>query len=163
MPPALRRDRKLTEKGESFAASLASKSMTPKVDNGPEGDGDRSSTSQSRPPPEERDRNPVTDQDEDRTLPPEMRDLYDQNEPDPVPLRQWAGLNNPNPAPSMSVGTLDHQTISAISQLMSHMNKEGKDISRGTVPKWDRGKEPFIAFEQDVNMWLESHSRTSAC
>ena len=72
-------------------------------------------------------------------------------------LRDRAGVNNPNPAPSMSLGTLDHQTMSALSQLMSHMNKESKDISLGTVPKWDRGKEPFVAFEQDVNMWLESH------
>ena len=131
--------------------------MAARVDNGPEGDGDQGSLSRSPPPSEEGDRNPVTGPDEDRTLHPDFANMDAQSEPAPMRLRDRAGVNNPNPAPSMSLGTLDHQTMSALSQLMSHMNKESKDISRGTVPKWDRGKEPFVAFEQDVNMWLESH------
>ena len=57
----------------------------------------------------------------------------------------------------MTVGTLDRDTMTALTHLMSHMIKQSKDITRSTVPKWDRGRDTFLIFEQEVSMWLESH------
>ena len=156
MPPSLRKDRKLTDKGKAFATE--SGNMPPRVDNSGGVDGDRGSTGQSRPPPEEEDRNQAFESDPDRTVNPENGDLEVRDETPPEPLRRRAGGQRNNPAPSITVGSLDRDTMTALTHLVSQMHKQSKDISRGsTVPKWDRGRDPFLIFEQEVTMWLESH------
>ena len=69
MPPSLRKDRKLTDKGKAFATE--SGDMPPRVDDSGGVDGDRGSSGQSRPPPEEDDRNQAFESDNDRTIHPE--------------------------------------------------------------------------------------------
>lgn len=71
----------------------------------------------------------------------------------PKPLRQRAGMRN-NSGTSNSIGTIYRDTLTLLSILISQAGKSS-DITCGTTPKWDCGKEPLIAFEQDVGMWME--------
>ena len=155
MPPALRKDRKISVQGKAFASE--SGTMPPGVDNFEGVDGDRGCTSQSRPPPEEYDRNQAFESNNDRTLHPDNDNIDVRDDPPPEWLRRRARGQGITVAAGVSVGTLDRDTMTALTQLMSHMGKQNKDITRGTIPKWDRGRDPFLIFEQDVTMWLESH------
>ena len=131
--------------------------MPPRVDDAAGVYGDRGSSGQSRLPPDEFDPNQVDESDNDRTVHPDNDNLGVHDDRPPEPLRRRAGGQRNNAAASATVGTLDRDTLTALTQLMSHMGKQNKDITRGAVPKWDRGRDPFLIFEQDVTMWLESH------
>ena len=159
MTPNLRKNRTLTEKGISFASE--SNTMPPRAGEPGVAD-DQGSTGQGRSPSEDNQPSAELDLDEDHT---EMHanDADGENfvdaaadYPPPEPLRRRAGTRNVNnPIPN-----LDPDTISFLSNLMSQstMNRsKERDITRGAVPKWNHGKEPFIAFEQELTLWIESH------
>ena len=135
--------------------------MPPRVGN-PDVADDLGSTGQGRSPSEDDQPSAELNLHEGRT---EMRadDASGDNFVDPVadnphpePLRRRAGARNVN----NPVANLDPDTISFLSNLMSQstMNRsKERDITRGATPKWNHGKEPFIAFEQEFTLWIESH------
>ena len=102
----------MTDKGKAFATE--SGTMPPRVDESGGVDGDRGSTGQSRPPPEDDDRNQVFESDNDRTIHPKNDNIDVRDDLPPEPLRRRAGGQRNNAAGSMTVGTLDRDTMTAL-------------------------------------------------